>query len=91
MARRKVFNGGKARELREERNQSLDQLTDTINKISAARAAARQVEPTTWDKNTINGGELGRPVGLHLQHAWAAALGVDRSVLLMDAPEQEAS
>ena len=66
---------------------NLDQLTEKINEIEVAHAAADGVEPTAWDKNTINGGELGRPVGLRLQHAWASALNVHRRALLMDAPE----
>lgn len=87
MALARVFNGGKARELREEKNLNIGQLTDAINKIAAETAAADGTEPLKWAKNTINGGEFGRPVGLKLQHAWATALGVPRSELLMDAPE----
>ena len=87
MARQRVFDGGKARELREEQNMDIGQLTDAINKIAAETAAIEGTEPLKWAKNTINGGEFGRPVGLKLQHAWAKALGVPRSELLMDAPE----
>jgi transcriptional regulator with XRE-family HTH domain len=77
MARARVFDGGKARELRENRNMTPAELLDEINKIG----------PDEWALNTIHGGENGRPVGLRLQHAWAEALTVSRSALLMDATE----
>ena len=77
MARSKVFNGGRARELRENRNMTPSELLAEINRIG----------PDEWALNTIHGGENGRTVGLRLQHAWAEALNVSRSALLMDAPE----
>jgi hypothetical protein len=79
MARARVFDGGKARKLREDRNMTPTELLDEIN----------QIDDFGWALNTIHGGENGRPVGLRLQHAWAKALDVPRSVLLMDAPEQD--
>jgi transcriptional regulator with XRE-family HTH domain len=79
MARGRVFDGGKARKLREDRNMTPAELLDEIN----------QIGPDEWALNTIHGGEKGRPVGLKLQHAWAEALNVSRSALLMDAPEQD--
>lgn len=82
MARRKIFNGGKARELREDKKNltTLGELSDAIG-----------INPDTgfhWSPDTLSNVELGHTQpGLKLQHAWAKALNVPRSELLMDAPE----
>lgn len=83
MASERVFNGGKARELRKDKT-DLD-LAELAEKIG--------VNPDTgllWSRDTLSNVELGhKQPGLKLQHAWAAALDVPRSELLMDAPEQD--
>ena len=81
MASERVFNGGKARELR--RDKAGLTLTQLVEKIG--------INPETgllWSRDTLSNVELGhKQPGLNLSHAWARALGVPRSELLMDAPE----
>lgn len=78
MAGRKIFNGGKARDLREEKNITVRELAELIEEHS----------DSAWSQDTIRNVELGhKQPGLKLGHAWANALDVDRSELLMDAPE----
>lgn len=81
MAREQVFNGARARELRKDKkNLDLAELAEEIG-----------VNPDTgllWSRDTLSNVELGyKQPGLKLSHAWAAALGVPRAALLMDAPE----
>jgi transcriptional regulator with XRE-family HTH domain len=82
MARARIFNGGKARELRKNRNIELLELVDLIGE-----------NPKTgkpWHRDTLTNIELGHhQPSLALSHAWAEALNVSRSALLMDAPEQD--
>lgn len=83
MARRRIFNGGKARKLREDKaNLTLTQLVEALGP-----------NPETgllWSRDTLSNVELGhKQPGLNLSHAWANALDVPRSELLMDAPEQD--
>lgn len=78
MARSKIFNGGKARDLREEKNITVRELAKLIEEHS----------DSAWSRDTIRNIELGhKQPGLKLSHAWANALDVLRSDLLMDAPE----
>jgi transcriptional regulator with XRE-family HTH domain len=68
MARR-TFNGGKARDLREDRNLNVAELADLIEETSGTR----------WHRDTLTNVELGHhQPSLKLSHAWAAALGVPR-------------
>ena len=80
MAQRRIFNGGKARELREDRGFSIVQLGEKIGP-----------NPKTgkpWHRDTLTNIELGHhQPSLTLSHAWAEALDVPRAALLMDAPE----
>lgn len=73
MARR-TFNGGKARDLREDRDIDIVQLGEKIGP-----------NPKTgrlWHRDTLTNIELGHhQPSLRLSHAWAAALGVQRSDL----------
>jgi transcriptional regulator with XRE-family HTH domain len=71
MARR-TFNGGKARDLRENKNLNVAELADLIEETSGTR----------WHRDTLTNVELGHhQPSLKLSHAWAAALGVARSDL----------
>lgn len=71
MARR-TFNGGKARDLREDRELYLADLANLIEETSGTR----------WHRDTLTNVELGHhQPSLKLSHAWAAALGVPRSDL----------
>lgn len=80
MARGQIFNGGKARKLREDRNLDLGELVDEIG--------ANPDTGLLWSRDTLSNVELGhKQPGLKLSHAWANALDVPRSELLMDAPE----
>lgn len=80
MARSRIFNGGKARELREDKKINIVQLAEKIGE-----------NPKTgkpWHRDTLTNIELGHhQPSLTLSHAWAEALDVPRSALLMDAPE----
>jgi transcriptional regulator with XRE-family HTH domain len=77
MARRRNFNGGKARDLREDKNIEVDALIERIG-----------TNPKTgrlWHVDTIRNVELGHhQPSLNLGHAWARALGVDHSELLCE-------
>lgn len=78
MARERIFNGGKARKLREQADLSVREVTAIIKKDSEL----------TYDVNTLYNVELGyKQPSPTLSLAWAAALNVSRSALLMDAPE----
>jgi transcriptional regulator with XRE-family HTH domain len=80
MARGRIFFGGKARKLREQADLSVRELVDIIEKESELR----------YDVNTLYNVELGyKQPSTTLSLAWAAALNVPRSELLMDAPEQD--
>lgn len=80
MARRRIFYGGKARKLREQADLSVRELVDIIEKESELR----------YDVNTLYNVELGhKQPSPTLSLAWAAALNVPRSELLMDAPESD--
>lgn len=71
----KVFNGPLARELREERNLTVDELADQIG----------------WHPDTLRNVELGhKQPSLKLSHAWARALEIPRAELMTDAPQAEA-
>jgi transcriptional regulator with XRE-family HTH domain len=79
MARR-IFNGGKARELREQADITVRELVGILSEESELRYA----------EDTIRNVELGhKQPSLTLSLAWANALDVPRSELLMDAPEQD--
>lgn len=101
---RQVFNGGKARELREEHNLNIRELVVAIaDKTRIARGEpaiadmdisdAQKVvlaKPDSWHPDTLTNVELGHTQpSLKLSHAWATALNVSRSELLMDAPESD--
>jgi transcriptional regulator with XRE-family HTH domain len=83
MAREQIFNGARARELRKDKT-TLD-LAELAEEIG--------INPDTgllWSRDTLSNVELGhKQPGLKLSHAWADALNVPRSELLMDAPEQD--
>lgn len=75
-----IFNGGKARQLRENKGLEVAELVELIG------PNPRTGRP--WHADTIRNVELGHhQPSLKLSHAWAQALGVDRSELLMDVPE----
>lgn len=74
----KVFNGIKARRLREERDLSVKQLVDLIEEKSHLR----------YHPDTLRNVELGHTgPSTELSLAWAAALNVPRAELLTYAPE----
>jgi transcriptional regulator with XRE-family HTH domain len=81
MARRttdRVFNGQKARELREEADLSVRELAQILEEDSELAYA----------EDTLRNVELGyKQPSVELSLAWANALDVPRSDLLMDAPE----
>lgn len=80
MARR-TFNGGKARDLRESKNITVDALVEQIHRSTGRR----------WHPDTIRNVELGHTQpGLNLSHAWACALGVPRDELLDPAAPERA-
>ena len=79
---RKVFDGGKARQLREDKNLNIRELSD--------RCGINPQTDRQWHPDTLTNVELGHTQpSLKLSHAWAAALEVSRSELLMDAPETD--
>jgi hypothetical protein len=57
--------------------------------VAGLHARINEIGSEEWALNTIHGGENGRPVGLHLSHAWAQALGVHWRALMTDAPEDD--
>jgi transcriptional regulator with XRE-family HTH domain len=76
--RRRIFTGVKARQLREERDLTVNELVEILEEKSELR----------YHPDTLRNVELGHTQpGPELQLAWAAALNVPRSELLMDAPE----
>ena len=78
MASERVFNGGKARELREKADITVRELVEILAEESELR----------YDVNTLYNVELGhKQPSTVLSLAWANALDVPRSELLMDAPE----
>lgn len=80
MAGRKVFNGVEARRLREEADLTVKELVEIIETKSHLR----------YHPDTLRNVELGHTwPSTTLSLAWAAALNVSRSELLMDAPEMD--
>jgi transcriptional regulator with XRE-family HTH domain len=79
MARRRIFDGGKARELREGKGLEISELVELIG------PNPKKGKP--WDRTTLSNVECGNTQpGLHLSHAWARALGIPRDVLMTEAP-----
>jgi transcriptional regulator with XRE-family HTH domain len=80
MGQRRIFNGGKARELREQADLTVRDLVKILDEEADLRYA----------EDTLRNVELGhKQPSLVLSLAWASALNVPRSELLMDAPEQD--
>jgi transcriptional regulator with XRE-family HTH domain len=78
MASDRIFDGGKARKLREQADLTVRDLVDILEKDSELH----------YDRNTLYNVELGhKQPSLELSLAWANALEVPRAELLMDAPE----
>jgi transcriptional regulator with XRE-family HTH domain len=78
MASERIFDGGKARRLREQADLSVRDLVDILAKESELH----------YDRNTLYNVELGhKQPSVELSLAWANALEVPRTELLMDAPE----
>lgn len=81
MAPERIFDGARARELREQTNMTGKDLVRAIAKDSELR----------YDVNTLYNVELGyAQPSPALSLAWAAALHVPRTELLMDAPDDAA-
>lgn len=84
MAPSKIFDGSKARELREDAGIEIAELVEALG-----------VNPKTgkhWHRDTISNVELGHhQPSLKLSHAWAAALNVTRSDLMTEAVEPDPS